>query len=200
MAGTVVPVVGREPHRWLRSTPLWIHGIGSVIAAATFGAAIGLVGSSLLGLYPSNAALSVAGIAAVVLALKESGLIALPLPQVKAQVPSGWRGRFAPRPAAFLYGMGLGVGVATYIRFAGFYLVILWAAVSGPVAGAVLLGCYGVGRFIPLFLIWLKPRSHDDILELTTRSLPVWQPVVQGANVAVLAFVGTYFYGSAFLT
>jgi len=117
---------------------------GAVAAAAALGALLGALGSLL----PDGrtALLLVAGLA-LLAALREAGLVRLPLPQLRRQVPDRWRAEL-PLPAwSSLYGAGLGAGVFTYQPVATFWVACAGAVALGrPLVAAGCFALYGVGR------------------------------------------------------
>jgi len=120
-----------------------MFGAGSVAAAAGLGAVLGLGGSLL----PSRWTLAAAVAVCVLAALRELGVVRVPLPQVRRQVPEAWR---RERPLPFwttAYGAILGAGFGTYQPAPTYWVVCASAvAVGKPVTAAVCLGAFGVGR------------------------------------------------------
>jgi hypothetical protein len=93
----------------------------------------------------------------------ELGLVRLPLPQMRRQVPERWRARYPQPLAALLYGLGLGVGFATYLPVATLIVVaVAVTALLGPVAGAVVLGAFGLGRGLALAAATGRVRSSEQ--------------------------------------
>jgi hypothetical protein len=145
MVETITPVVhGGRRNRW--AVLLAMHVAGATIAAATFGAALGGAGA-LLGAPWGGAGLAgVAALAGVYL-LREALGIVVPVPQLRRQVPDWWRTFFPFAPAAFLYGLGLGVGFLTYLSHGTLVVVAGAATASGrPLLGAALLAPFGLAR------------------------------------------------------
>ncbi|MDQ3916153.1 MAG: hypothetical protein M3323_12650 [Actinomycetota bacterium] len=91
-----------------------------------------------------------------------------------------------------MYGLGLGVGFATYIPVGTLLAVAAWAFLLPGAAGVAAMTLYGAGRAIPLFV--LGPDSARDAAALSAASdrLFVWQPLVHLTNGIVLAFVASY--------
>src|SRR5215211_2846056 len=84
--------------------------LGAVLASALVGALLGLAGGSL----EASSAVLVAAVLAAVAATREAGLVRLPLPQMRHQVPEHWH-HDLPLPVwSAGYGAGLGVGFATF--------------------------------------------------------------------------------------
>jgi hypothetical protein len=151
---------------------------GALVAAAALGALLGLVGE----LVGARRALPAIAVLALLAAAREAGLVRLPLPQSRRQVPERWR--FAlPLPLwSFGYGAGLGVGVATFQPFATFWIACAGAiALASPLTAAVCFSLYGAGRA----LMTAVPRSEDSTA--TVERLARRRGALRRANVAVLA-------------
>ena len=155
MVETIVPVV-HGTRTWLVSVLMF--GIGAVTTAALLGLALG----AALPAGGPVAALLVAAFAAAE-AAAELGLLRLPLPQLRRQVPQRWRERYPQPVTALLYGAGLGVGFATYLPVATLLVVAAGvAALAGPVGGAAVLAGFGVGRTLVLAVSTARVRSWEQ--------------------------------------
>ena len=146
MVETIAPVVyGSRPRYYLAVA---LHLVGAALAAAGFGALLGLIGLILGAPWGSSGLIAVAGLAALYAAREGFGL-PLPIFDAKRQVPDWWRTFFAPHLAAFLYGIGLGVGFATFLRHGTLVAVAVAALVSGdPATGVILVGPFGAARAV----------------------------------------------------
>jgi hypothetical protein len=161
MVGTITPVVyGNRRVRWLLG--VGCYGLGAVLAGTALGAGAGLAGLLLRTvLAPDVVSASVAA-AAQAYALHELGLIRLPRPQRRWQVPAHWRVTLHPWLTCFLYGLILGAGVLTYISGSSFYIAVAWAtALSDPAAGAVVLAVYGSAQAVAILLAGWNITSCD---------------------------------------
>lgn len=147
MAESIAPVVYGDRRRW--RVALALHAAGATVAAASFGAVLGWVGSAL-GAPWGPAGLLLVGTVGAAYALREvvSGLAdALPVPQARRQVPDWWRTFFSWPASAALYGAGLGVGFFTYLAHGSLLVVAVGAAAGGrPLVGAVVVAPFGVAR------------------------------------------------------
>src|SRR5947199_4417711 len=155
MVETIVPVV-HGTRTWMVS--LVMFGIGAVSTAALLGLALG----AALPAGGTAAALVVAAFAAFE-AAAELGLLRLPLPQLRRQVPERWRERHPQPVAALLYGAGLGVGFATYLPVST--LIVVSVAVTGLLGagdGALVLGAFGAGRALALAVATSRVRSYEQ--------------------------------------
>jgi len=155
MVETIVPVV-HGTRTWLASVLLF--GVGAVSAAALLGLLLG----AALPAGGAAAAMLVAAFAAIE-AAAELGLVRLPLPQLRRQVPERWRERYPQPVTALLYGAGLGVGFATYLPVATLLVVAAGvAALAGPVGGAMVLAAFGLGRTLALVAATVRVRSYEQ--------------------------------------
>jgi hypothetical protein len=155
MVETIVPVV--------HGTRSWLISLALFAAGATGSAA--LLGLLLGAALPGGGRTAVAAVAlfALVAAAGEVGLVRLPLPQLRRQVPERWRERYPQPLAALLYGLGLGVGFATYLPVATLIVVaVAVTALLGPAAGAIVLGAFGLGRGLALAAATGRVRSIEQ--------------------------------------
>lgn len=145
MVETITPVVhGGSRSRYLLSIAL--HTLGATLAAAAFGALLGALGAVLDAPWGRAGVAAIAAVAAVYL-LREGFGLPVPIPDRHRQVPEWWRTFFSPSMAAFLYGLGLGIGFLTFLTFGTFVAVAVAAFVSGDaLVGAALCGCFGLTR------------------------------------------------------
>ena len=182
MAETITPVVHgdkRGPH--LLSSLL--HVLGATLAAAAFGLLLGGIGALLREPSREAAALAVA-IAALVYLARETFGVPIPLPDRKRQVPEWWRTFFSPPVAAFLYGLGLGVGVLTYLTFGTFAAVMVGAVAAGdPLTAVLLCAPFGLARGLAVAAVTWRGTAVDRLDEMAEGPGP------RLANAAVLAGV-----------
>ena len=155
MVETIVPVV--------HGTRTWLASLALFALAATASAA--LLGLALGALLPAGGgrAAAVVALFALLEAAAELGLVRLPLPQLRRQVPQRWRERYPQPLAALLYGAGLGVGFATYLPVATLLVVAAGViALAGPGAGAAVLAAFGLGRGLALAVATARVRSYEQ--------------------------------------
>ena len=156
MAETVAPVV-HGVRRWLIAVAAF--AAGAMGAGAALGWALGSAGAWAGG-GSTHAAWAAAAIVAAY-AGREAGILRLPVPQLRRQVPQRWR-EMLPLPAtAFLYGAGLGLGFITYVPVATFAAVVAAVVLADPAAGAVALAAFGAGRAIVLVAATAGLRDWD---------------------------------------
>lgn len=141
MAETFTPAVCGGPTRRVFAVVLFT--LGAIAAAATLGFALGGIGGHV----PRRLSLGLALAVGLVAVLRECGVVRLPIPAFRRQVPEAWR---RERPLVVWstgYGVLLGVGFGAYLPTATF-----WAACVGALAlgdgtgGAICLAAFGLGR------------------------------------------------------
>lgn len=122
---------------------------GALLSSSLVGATLGLAGMVLTRGQSLGAKLAVAGALGAILVAVDAaseglrGRSALTLPR---QTRRQWWDLFGPRPAAFLWGLDLGLGFTTVRVGSLFWLVALVAtALASPSAGAVIFAAYGFG-------------------------------------------------------
>src|SRR6266508_240152 len=138
MVGTTFPVgsggrrTGHGPGR-----AATFHVLGTVVGGAAIGAALGALGTVALasaGPWVAGAAIATVAGAGALYALHEAGLVVMPAPQRKAQVPARWGAAAARGAMGFSYGIGLGAGLLVHVTVTSLYVVVLWALAGNSVA------------------------------------------------------------------
>ncbi len=151
MVETISPVVhgGNRRRYW---SSILLHALGATSSAAAFGAALGALGGLLGAPWGRAGLISLAAIAALYL-LREAFGVRVPLPQARRQVPEWWRTFFSPEVAAFLYGLGLGIGWLTFVSFGSYVAVTAGAFLSGdPLLGLAIGAPFGLARAVSVTL------------------------------------------------
>jgi hypothetical protein len=162
---------------------------GAVASAAAFGAILGVAGSLLGAPWGGGGGLLVA-LAALLYLLREAGVVSVPVPQLRRQVPQWWRTFFSLPVAAFLYGAGLGVGFLTYLTHGTLVVVAVAAGASGkPLVGAALVAPFGVARGLSV-LVAARARRPEEGSAMVARlarsaSSPAWRVAHVAALLAV---------------
>jgi hypothetical protein len=145
MVETITPVV-HEGNRRRYLTSVALHTLGATLAAGAFGALLGALGELLSAPWGSGGAVAVLAVAGLYL-LREVFSLPIPIPDRHRQVPEWWRRFYSPPTAAFLYGLGLGIGFLTFLTFGTFVAVAAGALVSGdPLLGAAVCAPFGLAR------------------------------------------------------
>ncbi len=126
-----------------QAAAMLLFSLGAVGAAAGLGGLLGLTGRAL----PTRWALALAVTLALLGALREAGIVRVPLPDLRRQVPERWR---RDKPLALWstgYGAILGAGVGTFQPVATFWVACAGAAALGrPAVAALCLAPFGLGR------------------------------------------------------
>jgi hypothetical protein len=178
MLETFTPAVCGSRKRQRTATVLF--AVSAVAASATLGALLGLAGEAL---GASRLVLAAAALA-LLAAAREARLVRLPLPQVRRQVPEGWRFRLPLPLWASGYGAGLGAGVLTHQSVSTFWVACAGAlALARPLPAALCLSLFGAGR--AAMVVWPR-RRRDDPTEAVER-LSRRRGAVLRVNAAVLA-------------
>jgi hypothetical protein len=153
MVQTITPVVhGGRRSKW--GTTISLHAFGAGVSGGAFGVALGAVGSFLGAPWGRAGMLFIAGIAFLYAAREAFGL-PFPIPDRRRQVPQWWRSTFSVNSAAMLYGLGLGVGFLTYVRYGTLVAVSAVAIASGdPLAGAAVMMVFGLVRGLSVGVAW----------------------------------------------
>ena len=177
MIETISPAVCGSRRRY--RIALACFALGAVSTSFALGALLGLTGA-LLG--AERAVLAVAGLA-LVAAAREAGLLRIPLPQLRKQVPERWRATLPLPVWTFGYGAGLGAGFVTFQPFATFWVACAAAvALARPLPAAACFAFYGLGRAV--MVAW-PHRSGRDPAEGVER-LVRHRRALAGANVFAL--------------
>jgi hypothetical protein len=157
-----------------------LFALSAVATAAALGALLALVGGAL----GADRAVYAAAALALLAAAREAGLVRLPLPQPRRQVPERWRFELPLPVWATGYGAGLGAGFLTYQPLATFWVACAGAlALARPLPAALCFALYGAGR--ALTLVWPRRRGADAT-EAVER-IVARRPALLRANVAGLA-------------
>ena len=157
-----------------------LFALAAILASATLGAVLGLVGS-LIGTRP--ALIGAAALAFLAL-LRETAILPLPIPQSRRQVPERWQYELPLPLWSTGYGAGLGVGFLTFQPVATFWVACAAALALGrPLAAAGCFALYGAGR--AFMATW--PRRREPNGPAAVEKLVGRAPVVSRANAVVLA-------------
>ena len=195
MIGTVLPIVYGDRERGRLGIAHWLHAVGSVSGGVAVGAAFGSLGVAVALLIDVSAAtmLLIVGAVAAAYSLRELGLFDVPMPQVHRQVPASWRRRYPANVVAFLYGVGLGAGVGTFVRVATLYVIIVWIILAAsPAEGAILMGAFGAARGLPIVWLGHELTSVEQGFAVS-RLLDNWEVVTHFINGVLLSWAAAYF-------
>jgi hypothetical protein len=178
MIETITPAVCGSRRR--QRIAIGIFALAAVAAAALVGAALGLAGAAL----GAREAILAAAALATLAAARELGLLRLPLPQARGQVPDRWRSELALPVWAAGYGAGLGAGFLTYQPVATFWVACAAAlALEEPLPAAACFALYGLGRAVMVAL----PASLATAPPLAVERLARRRRLLARTNGGVLA-------------
>ena len=136
---------------WLPT--LFAHGLGYVISGAILAGLLGLIGTTLFSGGFGGSALLVIGLVGTGYGLHCLGLMPMPYPQRKAQVPHKARYYMPMWQVGLLYGLILGSNFMTYVRTPIVYVVVALAVVSGSwLSAGLLIAALNLGRWSPLII------------------------------------------------
>jgi hypothetical protein len=190
MLASITPL-GERGRRSTWSVTVSAFALGATLSAALVGAALGALGSLVVGdALSSRARFVVLGFALAIAV----GLELLPgrMPGPRRQVNERWLDEYR----GWVYGLGfgaqLGLGVSTVVSSAATYVAILAALLTaGAGRGAVAFGCYGAVRGLTPLLA-ARIRHPDQLLTMHAR-LERWRKPAGRLAPAVLAllFVAT---------
>jgi cytochrome c biogenesis protein CcdA len=102
------------------------------------------------------------GVVALILSGNAAGLIRIPIPESRWQVPRKWLSSLPQAVGAGLFGICLGAGVMTRITIT-LYVVLVWALVSGSAqSGAIAMAVYALCRTIPLWVLYFMSKGDGE--------------------------------------
>lgn len=192
MVQTMPAVRGHTSEGQARAVP-FVFAAASLVGGGAMAALIGLLGS-VLGPHALGAILFPF---LTILALGELGVIRVPRPQRKEQVPANWRSELPPSQFAAGYGFLLGGGVFTPIPHLTFYLVVLLAAFVGPIAAALVGISYAGARAAAIIAVVLMAGSRDPVV--VTLDVGYLGKKVRRANATYLALAAIAAGGAFYL-
>lgn len=174
MVETISPMVhGGRNTSYFRAVAF--HTFGAALSAAALGTALGALGSASGAPWGDVGLRLVTGIA-LLYSLRELAGVNIPLMDLDRQVPMWWRSFFGHDVAAFLYGLGLGVGFVTYLSFGTLIAVAVAAFVSGsPGTGLLLVLPFGISRGLSVLAVGkgdpgeLLVRLEDPVIRVRAR-------------------------------
>ncbi|QNG17851.1 methylamine utilization protein [Rhodococcus triatomae] len=157
----------KQPDREGASTPVrrlgW-HALGSVATGAPTGALLGAFGAVAAGWMSLSAALVVWAALAFAYGLHELGLVRMPTPMRRRQLPRELRRSMQPWKVSLLFGAMIGPGFVIFIRSSAYYLLVLGVVAAGsPLWGAALFTLVSLGRCMPSLLAVVHTRRGGSM-------------------------------------
>lgn len=150
--GMIAPFRTVAPGLWLRCS--LAYSAGGIATSYFVGLALACLGT-LLEVQTSMLFFAGSGAVAVLMLLRETGIIGFNPPHCDRQTEKSWVFEFGHVTAAGMWGSHIGLGVTTVVKHGGLYPVVLLAVGFGLGQGEWVLVCFWCGRIIPM---WLAPR------------------------------------------
>jgi hypothetical protein len=140
-----------------------VYTLAGATTSVVAGGTLGLVGAVVLPDDLGSAGGAVALAVALVAVARDSGRIAVPLPQFPRQTEGLWAKRFGARRAALLWGLDLGFAFTTWLNLSGAWVLATLAVLSRDAAfGALLFAAYWLGRALS---VWIAPALMPNATE-----------------------------------
>lgn len=194
MLGTVTPLGERaRGQRWLVTVIAYI--VGSVMAGAALGGALGLVGAvAAVSISPQIRLLALLVVATVGL-LVDARLLPISIPSLRRQVNDIWLTRYRGWVYGLGFGLQLGAGVLTIVESSSVYAMLIACLMSVSAGWGSLIGAgFGLTRAAVILLVF-RMNTPEQVFQingvlrrLEHRSV-VMARVVQGAAIAVSSLI-----------
>jgi hypothetical protein len=143
--------------------------VGGVLSALVL-----WLSSGLMQPIPRDARIGALAAIALVAVLRDWGIVHIPLPENKRQIPQTVFGQSPPR-AALQFGFEMGTGVRTFLTATSPYLLASFILLSSSGAGGALAAGagFGIGRgMIPAMRgLARDPQQWDDAIDRWSRQL-----------------------------
>ncbi|HBD21144.1 MAG TPA: methylamine utilization protein, partial [Dietzia sp.] len=179
---------------------LGAHLAGSLLTALPVGAGLGLVGmavQSVVGPVPVAPLLAGWSSLAFLYGLHETGLLRMPTPMRRQQLPRHLRRVGRPMRVSFYFGTLIGPGFMIFIRSSAYYLLFLGAiALANPVLGAALFAVVSLGRCGPSALAIAHQRQGGTMGDFLLTCMAADRMVQLAAGSGLVALAG---FGAAAL-
>lgn len=166
MIGQIGHLVQVSPRVGLISAGLYT--LGATLSAGLIGLVVGSAGwvvRWLFALGPAgNAILVPLGVLSLVCGLRDLGILRLPIPQPRTQVPRYWLAAYGPYKAGLYWGFSIGLIFTTWIEYTLLYVVGLWIFLAGsPWVGMLALALFGMaqGVLLTLEVAVIAARGHQ---------------------------------------
>lgn len=188
---TISPLRLMSPRDTLWLKAVSAYTVGGLVTGACAGALLGTLGQVVLlnRSYVLYGASMLIAALALVLAAREFNLVRFRLPQVYRQTQKIWAVEYGVVTASAMWGSHIGLGFATVVQHGGFFVLVLFAGVLGPVKGALVMAAYWFGRTLPLWFARALSLDQCNAPELM-RLLLVDRAVYRYAAAAGLVCTG----------
>ena len=116
----------------------------------------------------------------MLLAARELGWLAFPLPERKRQTEKYFAHEFGFVVGSAMWGLHIGLGFTTHITYGGFWMLVAAdVAIGDPLYGSLLMMTYWLGRSLP---VWMAPTlwtsGAEDIIEQLVSVRGVYRQIV----------------------
>jgi hypothetical protein len=191
MLASISPL-GERARRQSYPVTVLAYVVASTIAAALFGALLGLVGTPIA----PRVALVLIGAGALIGVLADTGRFGWRVPGPRRQVNEDWLATYRGWVYGAGFGAQLGVGVTTIVVASLTWVALGCALLAGSVLGGALVGAtFGFARALPILA---TARVYDATrLRAVMSALDRARPRVARATLAVQAIVGVGVLGVA---
>ncbi len=168
MLATVTPLAERARGHRYRSTATWFVA-GGLAGGATLGLVMAALAFGVHAAAPSSTvAAAIAGVVALLAAASDTRLGGFRLPFHSRQVNERWLDQFRPWVYGAGFGWQIGAGLATYIKTAALYLMIVLAGLTASPGTALAIGALfglvrGTGRLAGAGHHRARPPSPPSI-------------------------------------
>ena len=182
MVETITPAGCGSRQRY--RVALALFSVGAIAAAAALGALLGVVGEQ----FDRSWTLPVLAVLALLAALREWGVLRVPVPGAHRQVPERWRREWPLGAWSLAYGAGLGAGIFTHQVVATFWVACAGAvAIGDPAWSAACLALFGAGRALMVALPARGGRDPSVAVGRLAQRARALRPANAGVLVALAA-------------
>jgi hypothetical protein len=144
-------------------SPVLAYAVATTVAGGSVGLLLGLVGAASLrlgGVDAHNVLIVLVVVSSLIAVLSELGGSATLLPSRQAQVPRRWLAWRSREATAIGFGLLIGSGALTPIRFASAYVLAgVVVLAPSPILAIAIGGAYGGARGSALLVTWLADRT-----------------------------------------
>lgn len=144
---------------------LWTQSVtfytcAGLLSAFAVGGLLGVLGRWVGEPLPRDIRFSLVGILSLALLLGDLGWVNFHLAVPRRQTKQAWAQFFGFRIASALWGLHVGIGFATSIKYGGYWAIAGMIFASGSTTyGAMLMGSYWLGRAFP---VWIAPWASGN--------------------------------------
>lgn len=184
MLATVTPLAEHGRGHRYKTTATWFVA-GGLTGGASLGLGMAALALGVRGAAPSAITVAVvAGVASILAAASDARLGGFHLPVHHRQVNERWLDQFRPWVYGAGFGWQVGTGLATYIKTAALYLMVVLAALTASPATALAIGAlFGVVRGLAVLLG--RGITSAATLAAFHRRFTEFGPVMLGIVVAI---------------